>query len=118
MKGLTRVAGMGMVFLLAGASAGFAADSDDMALDCADYISSGEYDKPLEGHLLGTEDVTIVKSSSLNSGATVGGGPVPATVSGGGSDTETTTIEYEVGYYKMSDGTILRIDCRTYTIAK
>jgi hypothetical protein len=118
MKGLTRVAGMGMVFLMAGASAGYAAVMEEAGLDCADYISSGAYDKPLEGYLLGTEDVTVVKSNSLNSGATVGGGPVPATVSGGGSETETTTIEYEVGYYKMSDGSILRIDCRTYTIAR
>jgi hypothetical protein len=118
MKGLTRVTGMGMIFLLAGAGAGYAADSEDMALDCADYISSGEYDKPLEGHLLGTEDVTVVTSTTLSTSGTVGGGAVPGSLGGGTSDTQVTTVEYEVGYYKMSDGTILRIDCRTYSVAK
>jgi hypothetical protein len=118
MKGLTRVAGMGMVFLLAGASAGYAAVMEEAGLDCADYISSGAYDKPLEGHLIGTEDVTVVTSSTLSTSGSVGGGPVPGTLGGGTSDTQVTTVEYEVGYYKMSDGSILRIDCRTYTIAR
>jgi hypothetical protein len=118
MKGLTRVTGMGMIFLLAGASAGYADVIDELGLDCADYISSGAYDKPLEGHLIGTEDVTVVSTSTLSTSGTVGGGPVPGTLGGGTSDTETTTIKFEVGYYKMSDGSTLRIDCRTYTIAQ
>jgi hypothetical protein len=113
MKGLTRVTGMGMIFLLAGAGAGYA---DDMGLDCADYISSGAYDEPLEGQLIGSEDVTVVTSTTLSTSGTVGGGAVPASLGGGTSDTQVTTIEYEVGYYRMSDGSTLRIDCRTYSI--
>jgi hypothetical protein len=116
MKGLTRVTGMGMIFLLGGAGAGYAADSEGTGLDCADYISSGANDDPLEGHLIGSEDVTVVNSTTLSSSGTVGGGAVPGSLGAGTSDTQVTTIEYEVGYYSMSDGSTLRIDCRTYTI--
>jgi len=67
------------------------------ALPCADWISSSGDDAPLVGHLIGTSTVTYeiqVKPGGI--GATV---------------TET----FEVGQYEMSNGEILRIDCRTYT---
>jgi hypothetical protein len=117
MKGLTRVAGIGMIFLLAGAGAGYA-EGDELALDCADYVSSGAHDEPLTGHLIGTEGVLDSKASSASGNAAVGGGAVPATVSAGMGLNETRSVTYEVGYYQMSDGRILRIDCRTYSVAQ
>ncbi|MCI0434081.1 MAG: hypothetical protein L0271_10675 [Gemmatimonadetes bacterium] len=68
------------------------------ALPCADYISGpGPDAAPLSGWLTGTSTVTLelqVKPGGIGTGIT-----------------ET----FEVGYYRMSDGTTLRIDCRTYT---
>lgn len=68
------------------------------ALPCAEWISSSEDDAPLTGHLRGSETRTV----SLEVDAEFIGG--------------TVSIQYDVGYYEMSDGSTLKIDCRTYTV--
>jgi hypothetical protein len=67
-------------------------------LDCADYISTAITDEPAMGELMGTSEVTY------NIGVNPGGI--------GASYTES----FQVGNYRMTDGTVLRIDCRDYTV--
>jgi hypothetical protein len=114
----TRFTALGVLFLLGGAVAAFADVMEEGLLECADYISSGEYDAPLEGHLIGTALVTETTETTTSTSAGVGGGPVPANAGATTEETTTVTEQYYVGYYSMSDGTTLRIDCRTYEYAK
>ena len=68
------------------------------ALPCADYVSTGINDAPGVGHLTGTSSVTYTFQVAP-SGVGV-----------------TITETFEVGTYTFSDGSTLKIDCRTYTI--
>lgn len=113
---LTRCAVVGTVFLLGGASLAQADEYDDgeEGLDCADYISSSFNDKPLSGHLIGTEDVTETKT--ISAGGKVSGDAGPVSGEAGVSTVITRTSVYQVGYYQMSDGRTLEIDCRNYTV--
>jgi hypothetical protein len=90
--------------LLIGAISGIATAME--ALPCADFISSGIGDDPLTGHLTGTESVTETLTFNIKTEP----GGVGSTI------TSTKTVTYEVGIYRMSDGSQLKIDCRTYTI--
>jgi hypothetical protein len=91
--------------LLAGGVAGAARAAD--AVGCAEYISTRINDEPAMGHLLGTEtqSVTFTVSTNVSPGGVGGGTSV------------TRTVSYEVGYYEMSDGRLIRVDCRDYTLA-
>jgi len=91
--------------LLTGAIAGMGRAAE--ALPCADYISSGGGSAPLTGHLIGSETRTV--TFHVGTKAELGGI--------GGSTGATYTVSWEVGYYQMSDGRRLAIDCRNYTIA-
>lgn len=91
--------------LLLGATASFAAAAK--ALPCADYVTSGRDDVPGQGTLLGSETITEGVNTTLSGS--------PGGV--GGSVTGTKTVTYEVGYYRFTDGTVHRIDCRDYTFA-
>jgi hypothetical protein len=83
--------------LLLGGVTGWASAEKALALPCADYVSTGINDEPGTGQLIGTETVTYTVQVSP--------GGVGATIS--------TT--FEVGTYKMSNGHLLRLDCRDYT---
>jgi len=96
MTGTMRAAAVSV--LLLGGVTGWASAEKALALPCADYVSTGINDHPGTGQLYGTETVTYTLEVSP--------GGVGATVS--------TT--FEVGTYKMSDGYLLRLDCRDYTI--
>lgn len=88
--------GLAAAALMAGFAVGSAHAWD--FLDCADYISTAITDDPGTGELVGTSTVTY--TIAVNPGGV------------GGSYTET----FQVGYYQMTDGNILRIDCRDYTL--
>jgi hypothetical protein len=88
--------GLAAAALMVGLAVGSAHAFD--FLDCADYISTAITDDPGTGELIGTATVTY------NIGVNPGGV--------GGSYSET----FDVGYYRMDDGHILRIDCRDYTL--
>jgi hypothetical protein len=77
------------------------------ALPCADFISSGGGDGPLSGWLVGTSTMTYTYS--------FGGSVEPGGI--GISGGTVVSESFEVGFYEMSDGRRLRIDCRNYTLA-
>ena len=89
--------------VLAGALVSSAAAREE----CAPYISGPGSGDPLNGYLLGSETRTF----SFHVGTKVEPGGI------GGSMGGTYTIQWEVGYYRMSDGTTLAIDCRFYRLA-
>jgi len=91
------------LFLAGAAAAARAAD----ALPCADYISSRINDKPVNGHLIGTE----TRTWTLGANTKVEPGGV-----GGGVQTG-YTVTWDVGYYAMTDGSVIAVDCRNYTRA-
>jgi len=91
------------------ASAGAASAYEDEEIPCASYITSGEDDEPIEGFLIGTEDVTLTTSGGGSLGADV---KVVELRTGG---EVVKTVEYEVGYYQV-DGDVYVIDCRSYKL--
>ena len=91
-----RIVGMAMLALLAGASSAWA------ILDCADYISGSDDDGPLTGSLIGEQLVTEEFAFGVDAGVSAG-------LRG--------TVQYHVGFYRMSNGHTYSIDCRTYTMA-
>lgn len=119
MKGrFTRSVALATLFLVAGAAAAHAAESYlEEGLGCADWISSGEYDDPMEGYLIGTSTVTESSTSGVGTSGSIGGGAVPGQLGGSTTDSKTVNETYEIGYYRMSDGSTIRIDCRSYTQA-
>jgi hypothetical protein len=95
--------GMVCALLLGGAAAGRAA----VALPCAEYISSGGNDDPMFGQLIGTETRSVVVS--------VGTKAEPGGI--GGSINGSYTVTWDVGYYQLTDGRRIAVDCRNYTWA-
>jgi hypothetical protein len=93
-----KVLGAGAVLL--GATVSGAAAR--VALPCADYITTSLADGPDVGYLIGTSS----RSDHIKYGGSV------AVASAEGTSIET----WEVGYYQMSNGRRLRIDCRNYTL--
>lgn len=89
-----RILALVTVAVLGGAGAAWAG--------CASNISGSLGGGPLNGSLLGTQDVTEEWEIHLDIGAGF-------TISG--------TVSYTVGYYSMSNGQTYAIDCRTYTMA-
>ena len=89
------------LFIAGAAAAARAAD----ALPCADYISTTINDKPLTGHLTGTE----TRTWTFGANTKVEPGGV------GGGVQSSYTVTWEVGYYSMSDGSVIAVDCRNYT---
>jgi hypothetical protein len=82
-------------------------------LECADYISSPRGKMAARGHLIGTETVTETTTHSMSGTfGKKGVGTATPTM------TKTTTRKYEVGYYKMEDGSTQKVDCRNYTIQR
>lgn len=81
--------------LLLGGAVGWASAAE--ALPCADYVSTGQYDDPGVGHLIGTETITYELA--------VEPGGIGASV----------TVTFEVGIYDFGDKR-LKIDCRDYTL--
>jgi hypothetical protein len=76
-------------------------------LGCAEYISTRFIDEPAEGQLIGTETRTwIIGANTRIEPGGVGGGVQSS-----------YTVTWEVGYYSMSDGSVIAIDCRNYTRA-
>ena len=74
-------------------SAGSAAGA---AADCAPYITSGADDEPMSGSLVGSKRVT-------------------ATISGGAFGWRGTYAEsYDVGVYRMADGSTIELTCHDY----
>jgi hypothetical protein len=71
------------------------------ALPCADYITTAFGDAPDAGFLVGT---------STRTNETRADGDI-LFVKGGATEVET----WEVGYYEMSNGSRIRIDCRDYS---
>ena len=78
---------------------------------CAAFISSGEYDDPTVGWLLGeriyTETTTLVFTST---GGWMGFG-------GSASRTTVTTTSYSIGTYQMDNGTRAELRCDSYKYA-
>jgi hypothetical protein len=70
------------------------------SLDCANYISGEGPGGPMAGHLIGEQLVTEAFTFGVDAGVRAG---------------LTGTIQYNVGYYKMTSGKVYRVDCRTYT---
>jgi hypothetical protein len=67
-----------------------------LVAECAPYVTSSFEDGPHSGTLTGTESVTY-------------------SISGGGLGySGSYSVTYDVGYYKMEDGSMTRLDCRTY----
>ena len=67
-----------------------------LVAECAPYVTSSFKDGPHSGTLTGTESVTY-------------------SISGGGLGyTGSYSVTYDVGYYKMADGSMKKLDCRTY----
>ena len=93
--------------LLAGGASGLRAWEDEF-IPCAESISSSEQDDPITANLIGTSDVTL----SVSGGGRVGADFELVDVSAG-ADIE-RTIEYQIGYYRTSEGELIVIDCRTY----
>lgn len=91
MRGWMKGACIALGMLMAGSSA--------VAAECADHISGGP-DNPITGTLNDTE----TRSYSVS---ITGKSPY---ISGGGS----YSVSYRVGYYQMSDGSVIVVDCRTY----
>lgn len=93
----SRAAAFGLAILAA--SAGLAAP---VWAECADYISSSWNDDPAMGTLVGTE--TRTESYTIELGYE------------GSGVSYTETVTYDVGYYRMQDGTTNQVDCRDYTL--
>ena len=72
-----------------------------VAAECAAYISSGGPEGGSSGELLGEQRVT----ASLSAGADYAWANLDGSY----------TVSYSVGFYKMNDGSIIAVDCRTYT---
>ncbi len=83
---------------------------------CADYISGGA-DNPVTGTLLGSRKVTETTNLGGGLNASVGGkkGGVGGSIGGNMEGGSSTTIEYYVGTYLMSDGDRLEVRCDNYT---
>jgi len=71
-------------------------------LPCADYVSGSGAGGPKSGHLIGEMLVEEEVAAGINAGAHASG---------------TAHRSWNVGYYRMNDGSTLRLDCRTYTVA-
>ena len=71
------------------------------ALPCADYITTSIGDAPDAGFLVGTS----TRTNEVRADGDI------LVVKGGATEIET----WEVGYYEMSDGSRIRIDCRDYS---
>lgn len=70
-----------------------------VAADCAPMVSGSLGDGPLTGVLLGTSTVT-------------------AGFAGGGLGFEANySVEWEIGTYRLSNGELVNLDCRTYQIS-
>jgi hypothetical protein len=95
----------------AGAAAGWDDDRDGEAVECAGFVSSGPNDDPMQGHLIGTEEVTVTYSGGARVG--VDGRIIEGSV--GGSYEK--TVEYQIGYYRI-DGKTYVIDCRDYSVVE
>ena len=68
-----------------------------LAGECANYVTTSINDEPDMGTLLGSQTVTEEIAVQPNGVGARG------------------TITYEVGYYRMSSGETIQIDCRDYT---
>ena len=90
-----RATGTAALALLFGASSAWA------TMECADYISGGP-NSPLSGQLVGEQLVTEEFGFGVDAG-------VHAGLKG--------TVEYRVGYYRLTTGKVIRVDCRDYSMA-
>ncbi len=93
----SRTAAFGLAILLA--SGGLATPA---WAECANYISSGANDQPASGTLVGTE--TRTESRTIEVGYE------------GSGVSYTETVTYDVGYYRMEDGSTTTVACRDYTV--
>lgn len=82
-------------------------------LECAQFISGSRGDGPSSGYLTGSATVTETTTNTI--GGTFGRRDQAGITSG---RTRTTSTTYEVGTYRMNDGTTVEVDCRNYTIRR
>ena len=68
--------------------------------DCAQFVTSGAGDQPMNGYLIGTKTVS----------GSIGGRGVGLLA--------TYTESYEVGLYRMSDGSTAVLSCFDYSVHK
>ncbi len=69
-----------------------------VAADCASMISGSQADGPITGMLMGTTSVSM----SLSGGGWGFGGSY--------------SVSYEIGHYRLNDGSLIKLDCRTYQL--
>ena len=110
MKALVKRTGMVTVIALVAAvtmTSGLAAYMQQ----CAAFITSGEYDDPMVGWLMGERiytETTTLSFTSTGGWKAVGGSATRTTVS---------TVSYSIGTYQMTDGTRAELRCDTYRYA-
>jgi hypothetical protein len=81
------------------------------AIACSDYITSAADDVPMTGTLIGESTHT----SSTTSGRTISFSWSWLNFGGAYNGSSTETDSYNVGSYRMSNGTIQTIRCDNYT---
>jgi hypothetical protein len=81
----------------------------EAGLGCAQFISSSRYDRPMWGHLVGEEVITLEKDVR---GKVRAGGKALGGEAEGGTKVSRT---FSVGVYEFTDGTRMKMDCRDYT---
>jgi len=110
MKALVKRTGMVMVVALVAAMTmtnGLAAYMQE----CANFVTTGQYDDPVTGWLMGERNFSQTSTRTFNANGTFGG------IGGSSGFTQSTTVSYSIGSYQLSNGTIADLRCDTYRYA-
>ena len=110
MKALAKRLGVLTVVLLVAAvtmTDGLAAKMQE----CANFVTTGQYDDPVTGWLIGERNFSQTTTRTFNSSGSFGG------IGGSSGYTQTTTVSYSIGTYLLSDGSRADLRCDTYRYA-
>jgi hypothetical protein len=79
--------------------------------ECANFVTTGMYDDPVTGWLIGSRTVTQTSTRTFSVAGSL------SNLSGTTLYTQTTTTTYEIGTYQLSNGGRAELRCDTYRYA-
>ena len=79
--------------------------------ECANFVTTGQYDDPVTGWLIGERTYSQTSTRTFNTSGTFGG------IGGSSGFTQSTTVSYSIGTYLLSNGQTAELRCDTYRYA-
>jgi hypothetical protein len=103
-SGTAVVAAVIGLMTMAGGAAG-------LMTECANFVTTGMYDDPVTGWLIGSRTVTQTSTRTFSVGGSLNN------LTGTTQYTQTTSTTYSIGTYQLSNGLRADLRCDTYRYA-